>query len=175
MSLTTSRPRNDSATDRLLARAVELQLAINRELRGLAPDPWRELELTMPQLKVLLLLDALGPSRVGALAHELGVKLPTLTGILDRLVEAGLVRREEDPRDRRVVIAQLTPDGAALVERLQQASRVRLERVYARLDPTELRALARLLEAVLAAARAERAAARAEPGGRAPSGVGDRG
>src|SRR6516162_7287401 len=65
---------------------------------------WMDLDLTMSQLKLLLLVASNDGSRVGDLAHALGVTPPTVTTSLDRLVEHGLVRREDDAVDRRLVI-----------------------------------------------------------------------
>ena len=143
-------------TDRapLVARALDLQIQIYRLLRELGPDnPWLTLELTMPQLKVLLVLSAQGASRVGTLARALRVTLPTVTGVLDRLVEQGLVRRDDDPSDRRLVISRLTPAGQEVVDRLQQAGRARLERVYRALEPEHLSDHVDSLERVLIAAQ----------------------
>jgi DNA-binding MarR family transcriptional regulator len=134
----------------LIQRGVELQMRCYRMLRSLGPeDPWLALELTMPQLKVLFRLNAQGPAKVGALARALRVTLPTMTGILDRLVEQGLIRRDEDPGDRRLVISRLTDSGEELVDRLQAASRTRLTRVYEALPLEALERHVAALEEVL--------------------------
>jgi DNA-binding MarR family transcriptional regulator len=133
----------------LIQRGVELQMQCYRLLRNLGPDdPWLAVELTMPQLKVLFRLNLQGPSKVGALARALRVTLPTMTGILDRLVEQGLIRRDEDPADRRLVISRLTAAGEELVDRLQAASRTRLTRVYEALPPDALQRHVAALEEV---------------------------
>jgi DNA-binding MarR family transcriptional regulator len=134
----------------LILRGVELQMQCYRMLRNLGPDdPWLAVELTMPQLKVLFRLNAQGPSKVGALARALRVTLPTMTGILDRLVEQGLIRRDEDPGDRRVVISRLTDSGEELVDRLQAASRTRLIRIYEALPQDALERHVAALEEVV--------------------------
>ena len=134
----------------LIQRGVELQMQCYRMLRNLGPDdPWLAVELTMPQLKVLFRLNAQGPSKVGSLARALRVTLPTMTGILDRLVEHGLIRRDEDPGDRRVVISRLTESGEELVDRLQAASRTRLTRIYEALPHDTLERHVAALEEVL--------------------------
>jgi DNA-binding MarR family transcriptional regulator len=139
----------------LIQHGVELQMQCYRMLRNLGPDdPWLAVELTMPQLKVLFRLSAQGPSKVGALARALRVTLPTMTGILDRLVEQGLIRRDEDPADRRLVISRLTAAGQELVDHLQAASRSRLQRVYEELPPETLAQHVAALEAVLHATSA---------------------
>ena len=134
----------------LILRGVELQMQCYRMLRNLGPDdPWLSVELTMPQLKVLFRLNAQGPSKVGSLARALRVTLPTMTGILDRLVEHGLIRRDEDPGDRRVVISRLTDSGQELVDRLQAASRTRLTRIYEALSQDTLERHVAALEEIV--------------------------
>ncbi|MFN0072522.1 MAG: MarR family winged helix-turn-helix transcriptional regulator [Chloroflexota bacterium] len=153
----------------LIQRGIHLQSQINRLVRNLGPDdPWLAVELTMPQLKVLFRLNAQGPARVGALARALRVTLPTMTGILDRLVEQGLIRRDEDPTDRRLVISRLTPEGQELVDQLQAAGRTRLARVYEALSPDDLARHVAALECVLHAAETIAASEQSEP---APSGA----
>ena len=134
----------------LILRGVELQMQCYRMLRNLGPDdPWLSVELTMPQLKVLFRLNAQGPSKVGSLARALRVTLPTMTGILDRLVEHGLIRRDEDPGDRRVVISRLTDSGQELVDHLQAASRTRLTRIYEALSQDTLERHVAALEEIV--------------------------
>jgi DNA-binding MarR family transcriptional regulator len=121
-----------------------------RLLRALGPeDPWLAVDLTMPQLKVIFRLSAQGPSRVGALARALRVTLPTMTGILDRLVEHGLIQRQEDAADRRLVISCLTPAGQELVDQLQEAGRTRLTRVFEALPADALRQHVETLQQML--------------------------
>lgn len=139
--------------EQLIARGVELQVRVNRIVRGLeADDPWLSLELTMPQLKVLFLLNVQGASKVGTLARALRVTLPTMTGILDRLVEQEFIRRDEDPGDRRLVMSRLTRRGQELVDQLHAAGRSRLVRVFAAMKPDDLEEHVATLEQLLAAA-----------------------
>jgi len=85
---------------------------------------WMELDLTLPQLRTLLLLAEEGPLVIGQVAHRLGVGLSTGGHLVDRLVQAGLAERTEDAGDRRRTLAQLTPKGeelyARLLNRIQQ-------------------------------------------------------
>lgn len=119
---------------------------INRLLRASAQEDWTSLSLTRAQLKILVLLLQEGPTTVGHLAASLGVTLPSITATVDRLVQQGLVVREDDPTDRRRVINRLTPAGTALIERLQEGRRTRLITVLEQLSPDELAALSRSLE-----------------------------
>src|ERR1051326_9613011 len=66
-------------------------------------------DLSMPQLKTLSYVTKNDGATSGQIAHRLGVGLSTITGIVDRLAEQGLVTRHEDPRDRRINRVQPTP------------------------------------------------------------------
>jgi DNA-binding MarR family transcriptional regulator len=67
---------------------------------------------------------------MGELAEDLGVKLPTATRIVDRLVERGLVTRASWDKDRRVVWVQATAEGRAIAD---AARRFRREIIVSRL------------------------------------------
>ena len=64
--------------------------------------------LTMQQLKLVALLATHGPLGGHDLARHLEVSMPTVSGIVDRLVERGMVERRADPRDRRVRLTALS-------------------------------------------------------------------
>lgn len=107
---------------------------------------WMGLDVTMPQMKVLMLLRENGALRVGVLARHLNVSTPTITGIVDRLVRQELVRRQDDPSDRRVVLNVLTRQGEEMMDRLQHHGDAELTRVVGALTPEEQDDLTRLLK-----------------------------
>ncbi len=72
---------------------------------------WEDRGLTMSQLRVLTLLERDPGTTTGNLATRLRVVPSTVTGIVDRLVQQGLVERRADPGDRRVVRNFLSPAG----------------------------------------------------------------
>lgn len=148
----------------LCQRILNIDKRLFTLLRAGVQSDFLQSDLTMPQLKVLLLLasDESQHLRMGQLAHALRVTLPTTTGIVDRLVEQCIIYRQEDPRDRRLVVVSLTESGRELVDRLISADRRRLAAVIGRLDLEGLRTVARafhlMYEAVLAQTQEEAAA-----------------
>jgi DNA-binding MarR family transcriptional regulator len=114
---------------------------ITKLLRGGSQEDWTSLSLTRAQLRILNLLQQERAAAVGQIAAHLSVTLPSVTATVDRLVQQGLVSREDDPNDRRRVINRLTPEGAALLERLQEGRRARLVAALATLTPEELETL----------------------------------
>jgi DNA-binding MarR family transcriptional regulator len=106
--------------------------------------------ITVKQLKVMLILSQRGPETVTTLAQQLDVHISTVTGILDRLVQQKLVQREEDPEDRRHVISRLTPKGEEVLQRLYYgAGHEDLARHLGYLESEDLRALERGLRALV--------------------------
>ncbi|MGZ6352230.1 MAG: MarR family winged helix-turn-helix transcriptional regulator [Ktedonobacterales bacterium] len=63
--------------------------------------------MTVTDMQVIDILDSTGPATAGQLADLTGLTTGAITGILSRLEEAGLVRRERDPNDGRRVIVRL--------------------------------------------------------------------
>lgn len=122
-----------------------------RELIPILPKEWLHLDLTMPQLKVVLLLFLNGPSRMSVIASELGVSLATATGVVDRLVERNNVLREGDPEDRRVVLCRLSEEGEKLISGLWQLARGRTRALLMAIALPQLLLLVEVLEALLQA------------------------
>ncbi|WP_069804376.1 MarR family winged helix-turn-helix transcriptional regulator [Thermogemmatispora onikobensis] len=84
-----------------------------RQFQGLSTTFLRvvaaRLNLTIADLQVIVFLDSLGPLTAGQLANLTGLTTGAITGMLNRLEEAGFVRRERDPQDARRVIVRLDP------------------------------------------------------------------
>ncbi|HET8879224.1 MAG TPA: MarR family transcriptional regulator [Arthrobacter sp.] len=103
--------------DALLALAQDFREALRHSIylvRRLDADG----ELSAAQLSTLkMLLESAddGGVRVGEIARNLGVKVPSATEQIIKLERAGLVRREADPSDSRAVRVHLTAEGHAAV------------------------------------------------------------
>ncbi len=99
---------------------------------------WSDDGLTIPQMRLLWALRDEDGLPVGALAEHLGVNPSTITGHVDRLVRQGLVRREEDSIDRRIVRNYLTAEGAVNVGALRRIAGNYVINILKRLDDTQL-------------------------------------
>ena len=136
----------------LIDRILELEQEMFKTLHPLMPQGWFNVNLTMPQLRVLLVLFADGPTSMRVLSSTVGVATATATGIVDRLVERGLVIRESHPEDRRVVVCRLSEKGQELLNRLWELGQVRGKSLFANMTPAELKLIAKAMETVLRAA-----------------------
>jgi DNA-binding MarR family transcriptional regulator len=113
------------------------------------------LDVPIGQMKTLFILWTAGkPQTMGQLAEALGVSLGSVTGVIDGLVQRGLVRREEDPADRRQKLAHLTPTAENRLRRMEQERSLIARRLLRRMQVDDLRALRQGLVALAAAAGA---------------------
>ena len=114
-------------------------------------EAWVELGLTLTQLRVLFVLRAEDGASASVLAERLNVTPSTLTRIVDRLVGQGLVRRESDHGDRRLVRHHLSAKGGRTVEELERGARARMNEVMDRLTTAQLERLVLALSDLTAA------------------------
>jgi DNA-binding MarR family transcriptional regulator len=102
--------------------------------------------LTLPQAVVMWTLGAykgtVTMSDIAQMTHQSGA---TATGIVDRLVDAGLVERVRDMSDRRVVYVQITAAGSTKLEEIEAERQKQTEQMTERLNDKELEQLNSLL------------------------------
>jgi long-chain acyl-CoA synthetase len=92
-----------------------------------------EVDLSLPQYRVLMLLDE-GPEVASGLARHLAVTRPTITAVVDGLVSRKLVdRRHDDDTDRRRIGLRLTAAGRDLLDLADQTVDARLRAIAAHL------------------------------------------
>ena len=125
--------------ERLIADIMEGQQQLQHLFAYDRSDPLFSSQLTMPQLKILLLLHRLGDTSGRELAGLLGVSLATLSGMVDRLVAHALVTRAEDPHDRRVRRIRLSATGTEMITRIITAGTEKQVRLLRKLTADELR------------------------------------
>jgi len=136
----------------ILDKAMGLYLRAASIIDPIRVRTWKELELTVTQLLVLFSLRETPGMPAGILAEDLRVTPPTVTGLVDRLVRMGLVRREEDPKDRRLVRNALTERGEEALGEVEREGRALLTQLFERLSAAQLSRLVDSLEALVAAA-----------------------
>jgi DNA-binding MarR family transcriptional regulator len=107
--------------------------------------------VSMGQLVVLAALDERGPLTMSRIAEVIGSGMPTATGVITRMEERGLVAREHDTADRRVVRVRLTDAGASHLRELADIRRRRLSAALRSLEPEQREALRRALTALRSA------------------------
>lgn len=126
-------------------------LALWRVLRNLS-HPVRRAEMTPEQYWLLRLLHRSGPLSISELANQLDIAISSATISCKRLEKAGLLTRERQLDDERVVRVALTPQGLAQIDAWGKRKREALTRMLRVLDAQEQRVLQDLIERVLESA-----------------------
>jgi MarR family transcriptional regulator, organic hydroperoxide resistance regulator len=118
-------------------------------------DAWMGINLTVPQVKSLFFISNEGVTNFTKLAAALNVTPANVTGIIDRLVEHGLVSRQENPENRRSQILRVTVKGETTIANLRERRVSRTTEILSRLTVPELNAVLRGFSLFVGATRAE--------------------
>jgi DNA-binding MarR family transcriptional regulator len=112
------KPEILSSDDPPVRDVVELLRELLHAFLMASVPAWIDLQLTLPQLRTVFIVAHNKTSSVMQIAKHLGIGEPTASHLIDKLVQAGLVDRSEDPVDRRRAIVRLSPAGEELIEKL---------------------------------------------------------
>jgi len=111
--------------------------------------------ITTPQLVCLITLAERGPMTATTISREVFLSPSTVVGILDRLEEKGLVKRERVSKDRRVVTVTISEAGRKLAETAPSPLQSRLTEALGLLPLPEQIAIAKSLERVVSLMEAQ--------------------
>jgi len=117
----------------------------------------------MSHVHLMSMLQRHGDMAMSRVADLLGFSLSNATGLIDRMVERGLVERVRIPGDRRVVLVRLTERGQEVLAEAEDLSDDLLDRVLATLDEVQIERVAGAMNDLRAAITAVRAAEVPEP------------
>ncbi|MBN9096634.1 MAG: MarR family transcriptional regulator [Pseudonocardia sp.] len=109
-------------------------------------------QVTLPQLRVLVMIASRGPLNLAAVAQGLDVHSSTATRVCDKLVHAGMLHRSDNPDDRRNLVLDLTADGRTLVDSMTRNRRAAIKDVLTRMPPSQRQGLPPKLRAFAEAA-----------------------
>jgi len=142
MEYETQSPRStDSMAEGRLVYAVS---AIMRKASDRALAAWG---LTVAQAPVLVILREAGrPVMITEVARRLLLETPSVTTMVDRLTERGLVERVKDPKDRRKTLVALTRKGRRLVDTIREPGHRLEEEMFGALDQGERETLRTILQ-----------------------------
>ncbi len=136
-------PTSEECARELLDVVPAVMQTIRAELRAR-----RSVDISVPQVRALSFIDLNTAVSLSELAEHIGLTLPSMSKMIDGLVERGLVSRTEDPQDRRRVILCLTEAGRVTVETAQAATRAALSERMAGLEPDQRNAVVRAMDAL---------------------------
>lgn len=149
---------------KMIAEIVKLNEQIWAKNRSRVADTWPDLDLTVPQLRVLTML-ADGPKKMTQIAEVLGIHLSSATTLMDRIIAKKLAERMADPKDRRVVLCKLSSQGQAVLEKFADANRLAIEDLSEFLSDDDLVTVRDALQILLVAIKQKYAAPPEVPAG----------
>jgi DNA-binding MarR family transcriptional regulator len=143
---------NNKEHQALIKQILKTAEKIFQEVKTIIPSEWLTSDITVAQLRVLLVLYARGPNRMSSIASYIGIAISTATSIVDNLVKKGLVTRSDDPEDRRLVICKLSNEGLQLISRLWMLGRDQIEKLLQGLTLEQLKKASEVAGFILASA-----------------------
>jgi DNA-binding MarR family transcriptional regulator len=141
-----------SPREALIESVLQLESRLMQERCAVQPPPLLDIDVTMLQLKTLLILSSAagskdpGGMRVSDLARWLEVSAATASTLLDRLVDRGLIERREDPLDRRQHRCRASSAGQELVRRFYEGTQAQSRELLDVLSDDELRSIQEALQ-----------------------------
>jgi DNA-binding MarR family transcriptional regulator len=103
--------------------------------------------LTLPQFRMLVVLDSRGAMNISRLGEHLDVIPSTAMRMVERLVAAGMLEREPNPSNRREIFVSLTDAGRNVVHQATERRRAEIARIVAAMPPRQRTGLIKALHA----------------------------
>ena len=145
------RPGDHESELRLWLRLLTCTTLIECEVRSRLRESF---DVTLPRFDLLAQLDkAPNGMTLGELSQRMMVSNGNITGLVDRLVEQGLIRRRPLPHDRRVQIVSLTAEGQREFRTMARVNADWVGEIFEGLTQKEIEALMPLLAKTKASAR----------------------
>lgn len=138
-----SPPDPDDCAALVLETVPLVMRSVRAEMRGhRAPD------LSVPQFRALNFLYRRPGASLSDVADHVGVTLPSMSKLVEKLVARGLVTRQDDPGDRRRITLALTEPGRAELQAAREATHARLAQRLATLSPEQRAVVAEAMRAL---------------------------
>jgi DNA-binding MarR family transcriptional regulator len=151
-------PAADPEREAVIERLVATYEAMIHDVAAAHAPEFLGVGVTMSQAKVLYLVEAAPGLRMSDLSARLRVSLSTVSGVVDRLVDQGLLTRRDDPADRRHVILWMTEAGATQLQLFRELNAGQVRALLARIDAAGLGVVEQALDLLADAAAREPAA-----------------
>jgi len=123
-----------------------------RQMKELCND-----RLTLSQFFILEFLYREGDSKMGYLARFMNVSTAAMTGIVERMVKEGYLRRIYDADDRRIIKVKLTERGHIMARKVNQQRRDMIIRIFGKLSCTDRTDYLRVLTQINQVLKGEKA------------------
>lgn len=133
-----------TSTEECARSVLEAVPLVMREIRAQMRNR-RGPNLSVPQFRVLAFVGRRPNTSLSEVAAHVGTTLPSMSKLVDGLVERGLVEREVSTADRRRLTLRLTKEGTALLQAARAGTQASLSKSLSRLSPEEQAVVTRAL------------------------------
>ena len=135
-----------SSYDKTLMSLTHTLVHVARAYKAAADAVAADFDLSHASAWPIVMISRLGEgARPGQVADAVGIEPPSLVRIIDQLIGAGLVLRQDDPSDRRAKTLSLTAAGQRVAERLEKALVPFRRQLFKDLPPADVEACVRVL------------------------------
>jgi len=149
----TGQPQTMKDRSQLISDILKMEEKVNNLILVHKADNWLDLNLTIDQLKSLVLIQHRNRISFRELADALGITRSNITGIADRLVQNGLVTRNPNLNgDRRIQYLLLTEKGTGVLKKIRQQMVDSTIAILEGLGSDDLEALKKGLSALITSA-----------------------
>ena len=131
------------------AEVMKLMPRMLREVSRAQKSVIAKGNLAVPHIVVLDMLSSKKSCTMGELARTMDLTMSAATGIVDRMIELGLVKRERSASDRRVVRVTLLKKGSDLMRKINGERRRMIDRMFMALSDAERHEYLRLFRKVI--------------------------
>jgi DNA-binding MarR family transcriptional regulator len=128
------------------SKIIDLIRNLNKSMRHRFHDFMQDSGLTFPQLSVISTLTKNGEVKVSVLSNKIGLSDSTVSGILDRLEQKNIIRRERNQDDRRVVKIALTEGSRKFYKDFHKRTEEHFSNLLKRLSEQEIKDIIKGLE-----------------------------
>ncbi len=131
-----------------LSQALNYVQHLAHSLLKKKADAFIKGKITLPQYLVLDSLYTSGPMKMKGIAAKIHTSLPAASGLIDRLVKMKMVKRKYGKKDRRVILADLTPVGRKTVADTREARKEVIKKIFSPLTHKERQAYLDILNKI---------------------------
>ena len=132
--------------DEINDQILEAILKLTRDLKGSISGSFEHSHLTMLQCQALECIKRKAGTHMGDIASHFATTMPTATALVDKLITAKLVKRENDLKDRRIIRISLTKPGEKLLVEVRKQSANKMKKLLSYLPKQDKLELLKILE-----------------------------
>jgi len=129
-----------------ISKIIDLTRNFNKSLKHKFHHYVQDSGFTLPQLSVISILEKHGEQKVSELSFKMGLSNSTVSGILDRLEQKDIIKRERTKNDRRVVKISLTGESQDFCNDFRKKKEEYLTQLLKKLSEQEIRDIIKGLE-----------------------------